>query len=82
MIVAVCVSSYVLSSTALTVKVADVWPARIVTEEVTVASDVSLLASETVRAEVVGPTRVTVPVATSLPAPSEKVSGVMLTDSV
>ena len=69
--------SIIRSSTAFTEKGAeDDEPAAIVTLGWTVASVVSLLLRLTVTAEVVGPVRVTVPVAAPGPAPSEKLPGV------
>ena len=75
----VCVPSTTASSTAATAKVAELWPAAIVTVVGTVASVVSLLARLTVTAEVVGPCRVTVPVAALAPAFSAKLAGLIAT---
>ena len=67
------------SSTAATAKVAEAWPAAIVTVAGTVPSVVSLLARLTVTAEVVGPVRVTVPVAAPAPPFSATLAGLIVT---
>ena len=73
------VPSTMSSLTAVTVKLADVWPMPIVTVVSTVASVMSLLSNVTTKTASVGPVRVTVPASTKAPALSENVLGLIST---
>ena len=71
-----------LSCTALTAKVTELWPAGITTDDCTVASVVSLLLRCTVRSLVAGVLRVSVAVAAPAPADSASTLLDRVSDSV